>query len=361
MHAPGATDYPAEFELLCLGARTTLEPVHVAQISQLVAEGLDWPRFTQLAMFHRVHPLLYHSLTAIECEGIPAEVEAWLKQAALVTAARNLHLAHELGRVIRLLNSNDIPAIPFKGPVLAQAAYGNVGLRPCTDLDLLIPAASFSAVERILLADAYTPAPKVQDLTGLRKAFYVYRTKQFAFVREPMLGLDVHTAIMPPGYAYPVAFDDLLQRAHPLSVASTTLPNIAAEDLVQILCFHGIKNRCEALKYFCDIAELVHATPELDWTVVLERADQMRGERILYLGLHLADRLLGLPLPDVVAARIDQSKPVQQLGAWLAARLPHQMDLGMAHYRERLRFQLLVQPSLANKLRYCLYSLVRQF
>ena len=47
-------------------------------------------------------------------------------------------LTSELIKIMKLLEENDIKAIAFKGPTLAQLAYGDVTLRQYVDLDLLV-------------------------------------------------------------------------------------------------------------------------------------------------------------------------------------------------------------------------------
>ncbi len=50
----------------------------------------------------------------------------------------NLDLTAELIRVLDSLDAAGIRGLPFKGPVLAQTAYGGVGLRRFLDLDVLV-------------------------------------------------------------------------------------------------------------------------------------------------------------------------------------------------------------------------------
>jgi hypothetical protein len=55
-------------------------------------------------------------------------------------AVRNLHLTGELIPLTKAFGAADILVLLHKGPVLAQAAYGDLALREFTDLDLLIHA-----------------------------------------------------------------------------------------------------------------------------------------------------------------------------------------------------------------------------
>jgi hypothetical protein len=50
----------------------------------------------------------------------------------------NLFLEKELLTLLDTFKANNIMAVPFKGPLLAVAIYGDMLLRECGDLDFLI-------------------------------------------------------------------------------------------------------------------------------------------------------------------------------------------------------------------------------
>ena len=356
------SDHSLEFELLRLCARTVLDVRSAEQIKKhLQDEDLSWPLLIQLSQYHIVYPLLYQSLSTVAADGVPPEILQQLRQWYLATGARNLFFTQELKRILDILESNEIPLIAFKGPVLAVVAYKTLGLRPCTDLDILVPRTEFAEVEEILLENGYHPSAKIQKLSRARKALHLYLAQQQPYVRSQSLSLDVHLQIMPPGYHYNVTFETLLSRAQQVSVANVELCSFEPEDLLQILSYHGAKNRWERLKYICDVAELIRANPDLDWDIVLKRAQNTRGTRILYLSLNLGRRLLDVFLPPEVLKRISADKQVEKLSSWVLGRLPEQMQMGIASYTERVAFHLRLQDKTIDKVRYGLYSLLRQF
>ena len=53
-------------------------------------------------------------------------------------AHRALWLTLELLNIHRHLQARGLEVLPYKGPVLAEALYGNVALRQFSDLDLLV-------------------------------------------------------------------------------------------------------------------------------------------------------------------------------------------------------------------------------
>lgn len=77
--------------------------------------------------------------------------------AAAQTAARarGLALETETRRVVSRFAERRIRALPLKGPLLAQAAHGDIGLRESGDVDLLIPHWRLDDAVRVLEADGF--------------------------------------------------------------------------------------------------------------------------------------------------------------------------------------------------------------
>ncbi|HMB91665.1 MAG TPA: nucleotidyltransferase family protein [Rhodothermales bacterium] len=333
----------------------------ITHLEELISEdNFSWSLLTQLSVYHAVYPMLYQKLITAKAAHVPEDVLHQFHRVYRNTAAHNLLLVQELKRVNQILAAHEIPLIAFKGPVLAQVAYKNLGLRPCTDIDILIPEDRFSEVETVLIDDGYRVSSGIQSMSKSRKALHLYLSQQAAFMRGRNYSLDVHVRLMPPGYKYNPSFEDLLERSQQVAVAGSMIQSFAPEDLLQILCYHGAKNRWERLKHICDIAELVRANQDMDWDAVIRRTEATRGLRILGLGLYLAHKLLDLKLPDEVLKRVLSDKQVISLGAWVIARLPAQMELGIAGYKERVRLHLRLQDNVIDKARYGLYSLLRQ-
>jgi Uncharacterised nucleotidyltransferase len=72
-----------------------------------------------------------------------------------VNALRNVFLAGTLLKLLRLLEAHGIAALPYKGPVLAALAYGNVAFRQFGDLDLLVRPQDADRAKALLWAQGY--------------------------------------------------------------------------------------------------------------------------------------------------------------------------------------------------------------
>ncbi len=72
--------------------------------------------------------------------------------------------------------------------------------------------------------------------------------------------------------------------------------SFSTDDLLFSLCVHGSRHIWERLSWICDVAELIKRQ-QLNWPALMDRAIKTDCERMFYLGLFLAERLLGASLP----------------------------------------------------------------
>src|SRR5262245_36794835 len=130
----------AEAELLLCCADYSMDSRHVTQAQRLLrGSELDWKRLLGMARLHRVVPLVYRNLSGIGKDLVPPDVLGELRQYHLDNTVRNLSLTREMLSILNLFGEAGISVVPFKGPVLAHLAYGNVCWREFDDLDILVP------------------------------------------------------------------------------------------------------------------------------------------------------------------------------------------------------------------------------
>ena len=105
------------------------------KIMKLVNLDLDWEYILDMATRHRLMPLLYYNLNKICPDKVPEDVLVSLREFYHSNVRKNLMMTGELVKVMKLLEEKGVNAVTYKGPVLAQMAYGNVGDRKSTRLN----------------------------------------------------------------------------------------------------------------------------------------------------------------------------------------------------------------------------------
>ncbi len=154
-----------EFELLCALAGAELSPERRERIANWNLSALDWSEVLRLAEYHGVLPLVARNLIenyrAKEGRGLPPEVERSLRSAYEANLRRSLWFTSELARVMQHFERRQLRTVPYKGPVLAQSLYRDLGLRSFSDLDFLISPADFDRAKQALAEIGYRPSGEV--------------------------------------------------------------------------------------------------------------------------------------------------------------------------------------------------------
>jgi hypothetical protein len=308
-----------EAELLLCCARTQVDAPTAERIRALVEGGLDWFYVIRTVLTKGTLPLLYRNLSAVCPDAVPAATLEQLRRQFEANAARNARLADELLRLVDLFAARGIRALPFKGPALAVAAYGDLALRQFCDLDVLVPERDAARAVDLLLAEGYTSSVRVEDPVELARCFG--REKDVGFTSpDGAVLLELHWRFTQRHSRF-VDVESLWGRLETTALGGRSVPGLRAEDLFLVLCAHGSKHYWERLDWVCDVAELVRARPGVDWRDVFARARATGVRRMLLLGLALAEDLLGCRLPDDVGAEARADAVVRWIVPQLRARL----------------------------------------
>ncbi|HSZ63464.1 MAG TPA: nucleotidyltransferase family protein [Terriglobales bacterium] len=333
----------SEFEFLCILATTNLSPERRARIANWNLASLDWPKFTSQAEHHGVLPLAARNLLEIDSAALtarlPSEIARELQLAYDANLRRNLWFASEMLRIQQHFESKQLQAIPYKGPVLAQTAYGDLTLRRFSDLDFLISSADFIRAKQALDEIGYHPS---SEMTPSVERFWLRKGNERMFDGPAGKYLvELQWAILPHFYAVDSAHDrhrndprrndrrandlaveNLIARARRATVADQQVPSLSAEDNLLVLCLHAAKHLWMRLIWLTDIAQTFRSeAPAIDHAQVLARASALGIVRILGVNFWLVKNLLHEQIPTWAEETIASDRSVPTLGQELAERL----------------------------------------
>lgn len=307
-----------EQELVRACARAKVDASNDARIQTLTRSPLDWQTVSDTAERHGVLPLLYWNLNRICPHDVPATVLDDLREQFRLNAQRNLMLTQELLALLAQWQEHSIFAIPFKGPLLASVAYGDLALRQIADVDVLVSKRDLRRTREWLLDHRYADAHRM-DRT--QEKIFLQSNCAVTLGREnPRVVLDLHWELTPKYFHLPFDLEAMRSRLMSVSLGGVTLITFCAEDLLLILCVHGARHVWERLDWLVSVAELVWVSA-LDWDAVIVRARESRSERMLWLGLELARELLDVGLPEGIQNKIRADRTVATLAAEISARL----------------------------------------
>ncbi len=309
------TDSGTELLLIC--SKPLLDSEDADKICSLVKGGIDWVRVLRAARSHGVWLILYHNLKSVCPEAVPPDIFQTLKKTYLFNARRNIRLCRELLCIIEDFRKHGIETVPFKGPALAQMAYGDVTLRSFSDLDIMVRRRNVLKAKDLLIGRGYEPQ---SDYTPLQERLQLQNACEYNFVRnDPSIPLEVHWMFHPSIYKIP--FDEgIWSRLETTTFEGTTVLSFPAEDLVLALSAHAARHHWDQIKHVSDLAGLVGCS-RIDWDRVMASAANAGLMRILHINLHLAHDLLGLEYPSQMESEIERDTAAGKLASHLSLKL----------------------------------------
>jgi hypothetical protein len=286
------------FDLLCACAARAINPQARDEFPPPAHASFYWNGFIHLAEHHGLLALVAGDVLARP--EVPAEIKQSLHSFYTTNVKRSLWLTTELTAIVEHFAKKSVRAIPYKGPVLAQSAYGNLALRTFHDLDLLIPAAQFAPAKNALAEIGFHPSqalsPPVERLylrTGYERSFDGAAGRNMVELQWNLLprfyAVDCSTADM--------SVDALLARAGRISLGAAEVPCLSPEDSLLALCLHAAKHLWARLIWVADISATLRSQ-QIDFSAVAHRARAMGIVRIVAVSLRLAEQLLQTQLPD---------------------------------------------------------------
>jgi hypothetical protein len=311
----------------------------------LAESGPDWAALLSAADDHGLTPLVSARLLELPCHALPEGWRDRFRQEFVRNAHHNLALTVELIRVLRALDRGGVLALPFKGPVLAQQAYGDLALRQFSDLDIVLPHGQMAEAHRVLEALDYRSEGAAAALAeGRIPGQYAYRSPARGIL------LELHTERTMRYLPVPLDWKALEARFETVPAGGQALRTFSVEDTLMLLCVHGTKHFWTRLGWICDVARLVQAPREIDWRRAETLARKMRCRKMWLLGLALAHQLLAAPLPPDIARQIHRDARVLALARRVREQFLVSGEAAVSA-AERLRFRAHSQDTLATGLR----------
>lgn len=349
-----------ELKLLLERIRLQPQPLEPSSLQALIPLITDWDFFMELCHRHGLVGIVSKRIAQDSPDLFPTPFLRTLHSSFFRSATRSMALSGTLLEIVMLFSQNDIGALPFKGPLLAQKLYGAIGLRSFGDLDVLIKQDDLHRAATLLGAAGFSP--EVPPVLMATVTFSCHEDSLSFFRESDRSTVELHWDMSGCYLASPLAFQDVFQKSHHTSLGGQKIACLTQEDLLVYLCIHGTKHTWERLEWLYSVAILLDTCPNLDWDIILERTTQWQCRRILFLGLHLCHDLLGSSLPPRIQNLIRQEPRVLGLGRRTTISICSQGATRTSAPKERLRFStfhLLVRDDPWDGLSYGLRLLFR--
>jgi hypothetical protein len=288
-----------------------------------------------------VFPLVFHRLRRSPHWASGGASPEW-EERFRANAARNLLLDTEQERLLNLLKTAGVPALPLKGTRLAASLYSDLALRGQVDVDIYVRPDGLPAALAALEADGYRRLTAAglpsERLAATGDEFTSECSLEKRAGPLPVL-VELHWRLLP-----------LPARELQSACDNGALP--APLDFLY-LCLQASADRWGTLKALVDLAHWVGRQPP-DWNALAAAAGRLGLVRILGLTLHVLLDYFTLAVPEEILARLGPAVPARLPRGTVANPFAPLPSLGPAA-THRLRWTL--RERLADRLRYAAFLL----
>ena len=263
-------------------------------------DSTDWEAFWDAAAHHGTAPLLYHFLSQHHALAhIPVSRRKSVREQYYSSLARNTFFLSELARVIPAFHHRGIEPLFLKGiAFLVSGLYEHPGVRPLTDIDLLVRESDIPSALEILASLGYRYEPFSHFPPGfLPPPQYLHRLSDPGTESLPAY-IDLHSRLSAHGRFGPAAYDDLWTRSETCSFEHLRCRIPAPEDTLLVSAMHLATHRFRyQLIWLLDIYELIRQKT-LDWPILISRAREWKCRYPLLFSLHITSDQFPLDLPE---------------------------------------------------------------
>ncbi len=333
-----------EDELLLYCASTDVNLEIRDKILSLIQKKLNWNYLLNLASRHRLLSLLYHNLNFICPELVPEDTLKELKDNFNANVRKNLMLTGKMIKVLNLLESEGITAIPYKGSVLASMAYGNISLRQFDDIDIFIEKHDVLKIRDMLLSIGYSPLFNLND--NMVKT-YLKSQDELILIKKDSCSIEFHWKFSSNFFSYPFVPESILCKNISNDVLNgKDILTFSPEDTFLILAVHAAGHYWSRLAWLCDIAELIEKY-NLDWDEIINKSSKLNIKRIIYINLFLVNELLSSKIPEKILKEIFLDKTTKNISIKIMNDIFHENSKSFT-LMDWIYFHLKLRENLRN-------------
>ncbi|MDQ7786896.1 MAG: nucleotidyltransferase family protein [Thermodesulfovibrionales bacterium] len=247
---------------------------------------VDFDRIFECAAMNEVAPVIYENLRVFE--NIPGETIERFRNAYLYSVRNNVLNAEEMIRVLRFFEKGGVDAIPLKGSLASEIIFGNPGLYPATDIDILVKMEDLSKAEEILAEAGYGKLEGLSEEDMLSNHYhFVYRKDNYF--------LELHWNLVKRYFQSPPGF--WWEEAGAVEYSGIRLNTLSPERYLLYAIFRLFDHGFSPLKFIIFISEFIRKyTNEIDWDKFLRFSRTYRMERVTVFTLTLLHELFGAPV-----------------------------------------------------------------
>jgi hypothetical protein len=231
---------------------------------------------------------------------LPAPFAERLRQIYHRDAIRSVAQQEALVAILRKFSETGIPVIVLKGAALAAIVYPSPTLRTMGDIDLLVHGCDLDAVDEVLPQMGYVRKSEHGRLMYVDDA----KGSSVIEISDEIFPLESNA---PERTRVRIPVEDFWKRAKAVRIASTETLRFSNGDLLLHIAIQFGSHFAKEKRFFgyartlCDIREICgRFGNDIDWSLLVTRAEEYNVGKYLYTCLCLARNLAGASVPEQV-------------------------------------------------------------
>jgi hypothetical protein len=292
-----------EDKLVLATAKLNPTDAEIKSMDELIVSVYDWEYFTDAVIRNSLGPLAYRNFSYTENYSlIPEETISKFKQQYIVAFDHNKKLYEHFFQAVNAFSDQGIQVIALKGIFLAETIYQDTGLRPMSDIDLLVKKEDALKCASILKERGYTTREIFKsDFTAKNSL-----KKHLPPLVSGNVSIELHVQAHVEDPEYSVEINDYWKNARSADIAKTRTLALSPGDLLQYLCIHlDYHFYCGMilLYQYCDIAGVIKFYKnEFDWNDFIRSCEKYNCSKSVYRQLFIAHKYFETPLPSEILA-----------------------------------------------------------
>ncbi len=263
---------------------------HHRQMRKLMSQNMEVDHLITTVIKEGLVGLLYKNLLEADLlNSISFEQSKKLEQIYYQLLYTNLNLTHALKAVLHRLHQKNIQVVLLQGIDLLQQVYGDLGLRPMTDIDLWVLPEDHPGFIEIMKGEGFKRDPVYPNTFRKGATIFDIHTHILWADRIPARKLIIRNGE-----------EALYRKTRIIKIEGQSARCLDPYDQVLYLSLHVLKHYVNRLIWLVDIKSLLVPWDQADWAGFMNRAKELGQERIVSYMLFLLAHLLDFyPPPNV--------------------------------------------------------------
>ena len=349
-HLPSISN---ELRLLILLSRGNLDRETLLEIHRYAYLTINWDSFINLAIRHKLLPLIHSNLKKHEFKFIPGHIVKRTHEIFLFNASRNVQLFKALCEITDAFSKHGIQVMSFKGLMLSQLAYGNICYRQVGDLDLLVRRQDVIKAIRLLATAGYQSALEINN-RRFRK-FISTENSIDLYDKQKKIQVELHWKTMDIYVNFPTDYSSYAENSATVRIQNRQLVQFGTEDLLFHLMLHATKHSWDHLELICCISEII-SRREIDWDKLEIIISRNKCTRIFHLSMALVYDLYKTEIPESIRRGFKTDSHIQSLAETVYSKFlfPAGDSSDISISARYSLFHLRAKDRLIDRLLYCL-------